>query len=256
MTSKDLNLSLDQALFQGRTEKKRQSQAPAPGRISRITAEQSAPPGHRKRSDKPLAKPRASRQWLVVSCVAVANMLFLLLAGIWLSGNTYYATAPYNTAPAETSADIVASLAQVTDRLNTLEIKLENLQLSLDRQQLQKPVESENSSPPVNEQPPASPSKIDDTPVADSGEPSSVQVKVKPWHVNLGNFDSREAAAATQYRVAAIGHRAEISPPASEGTGYQVILPGFSDRESAEFAANQIMLQTDLNGLWVGESHR
>ena len=235
MTSKDLNLSLDRGLIQSKADHNRIPQGSDAG-VGPASRQ------HKKRATGPTRGHGGGRQWIAVAVIAVANMLFLMLAGIWLTGHTYDSAARLSAAHAGITPELQLMLAQIDNRLNTIEQQLGGLQSTLDGQQALKVSDTFDIDKQLRE-------------ALDQHEPTAhTPAPPVAWHVNLGNFDSREVALGLQQRLQAIGHATKIkSTKNDDKTAYLVILPGFSDRESAESVAKKIMEQTDLQSLWVAE---
>lgn len=237
MTRKDLNLSLARDLLEPAAQQYRAPQNP--DAVVEFSSRQRQQRAAGQKSRQP-----GGGQWsaITIAVIAVANMLFLMVAGIWLSGHTYDSAARPGAASVETSPEINLLLLQIDNRLKTVEQQLGGLQLALDEQQ------------PIM----ASDSFDIDSHVRDTLSQQEIAIDAPApapaWHINLGNFDSREVALGLQQRLQAIGHQTRIKPVTSDDkTSYLVVLAGFDQRESAELVAKQIMAQTDLNGLWVAE---
>lgn len=237
MTRKDLNLSLDRGLLEQGAHQHRAP--PNPDAVVDFSSRQPKQRAARQKSRQPRAG-----QWsaITIAIIAVANMLFLMVAGIWLSGHTYDSAARPDATGVDISPEINLLLLQVDNRLKTIEQQLGSLQLALDEQQSIAASDSFDLDSHVRET------------LGQQQETVTAPAPAPAWHINLGNFDSREVALGLQQRLQAIGHQTRIKPATSDGkTSYRVILAGFDQRESAELVAKQIMAQTDLNGLWVAQ---
>jgi len=237
MARKDLNLSLDQSLIHQRHLRKL---APAA-----TDAPDSQKPG--KQTTAAAAKPRQNIQTITISIIAVTNMAFLLVAGIWLSTLQYTIAGPTTTPiPPALTPRVESMLAEANERLGSVQRQLDELKLTFDAHQLlaasaYAEMEKEVRTVPAQENGSAKPVSTKEFTTA-----------VDNWYVNLGTFSSEEAAASLQRQLHSIGRRAQISQQTNEGKiAYELRLSGFDDRESAEMTAGEIMKQTDLNGLWV-----
>ncbi len=237
MTRKDLNLSLDRGLLEPSANQHRTPHGPDDG----------VQLASRKQNKRPAGQTRGHAgggQWtaITIALIAVANMLFLMVAGIWLSGHTFDSAARPGAARAEITPELGLLLAQINNRLSTIDQQLGDLHLALDKQQAIIVPDSFDIDSHLRE------ALSQDENTTDAPPPAAT------WHINLGNFDSREVALGLQQRMQAIGHQTRIKPTTSDDkTSFLVVLAGFDQRESAELVAKQIMEQTDLNSLWVAE---
>ncbi|MFT4518743.1 MAG: hypothetical protein ACI9JM_001128 [Halioglobus sp.] len=237
MARKNLNLSLDRDLLEPSIDPN--WTLPDPENGVRLVSDK-----QKKRTPEQTQGHVGGRPWtaITVGIIAVANMLFLLTAGIWLSGHSFNPPAQLRPALAEITPELELILVQIDNRLNTIEQQLGGLHLALNEQQSTTVPDSFNIDSHMRE----ALSQYENTPSAPTPAPG--------WYINLGNFDGKEVALELQQRLQAIGLQSQIKTSASaDTTSFLVVLPGFSDRESAELAAKQIMEQTDLNSLWVAQ---
>lgn len=241
MTRKDLNLSLDNSLIQDRpvTESMRSN-------IAGVSTSQK--PGKYAK-----APPQASRRnipALTVAIIAVTNMVFLLLAGLWLSTLPYTNAAPNTSIALNTTPQMELMLAETNERLAAVELQLEELALALGNQQLaaMDRLDSEDKS--------LSEGESEDEPAIPVSA-KEIKTPTDNWYVNLGTFASEQAAASLQSQLLSIGRRPSIVQRVQEGSDvFELRLLGFGGRELAEMAAGEIMAQTDLNGLSVWQEER
>lgn len=191
----------------------------------------------------------ARRQGILVGAIVLANMLFLVLAGLWLTGTDYrglLAPTSIVTATNNELPQLQTMLADIKHRLAAMEQSLVTLQSAT----------APTTTPEEAEQPaPASPEPVPQVATADPA-PSPPPVEVPPvWEVNLGDFDTRAEAITSHQQIQALDLEPVISRHRRNGRNlYQVHLTGFSDRQAAEQAANKIMQETSLNGLWVARA--
>jgi len=127
MTTKDLNLSLNRGLIQPKAGRNRKQKGP------NVKVQPSAP-RQKKRIAKLAPGSSGSRQWVAITGIAVANMLFLVLAGIWLSGHSYDSSARISSARVELTPELALTLTEINRRLDTIELQLGGLQLTIDGQ--------------------------------------------------------------------------------------------------------------------------
>jgi cell division septation protein DedD len=280
MTNKDLNLAMDKHLIQPEddTPSSRQNRF----NNANFSATEPDDPAHREES-----KPRFSDQqtnkkpyqnkaslfprwltdtkqpflWLSVALVSV-NLVFLLIAGIWLSGLNYQTTGEQNRLGNATNKQFSNKLTSLDEQITEVQQRLDQLALSIrEQQQL-----IANSANDLNKELETLTSgqaqltnmlklKAENTAAIDAASKDKTPISPpapKKWHVNLGTFSTKEAAVRLQKQLLALGHSVQVNSASIENkTAYRVQLPGFKDRESAERVAKQIMDKTRLNGLWA-----
>lgn len=295
MTAKDLNLLTDPAKLAAWAEENALSAPPVTdgqaARSSRPRADLSAVPREgtqaKSRARKvpessqttpspPTRKPPApraattakarvsgDRQWLLTATIAIANMLFIGLAAIWLTGTDLkggLAVADSNNlAGANTSLAALEEtnkrLAAVTLELNTVKAQLDTLgnQLALLSPLQERPTLPTEAPGAVAD----NPETANSTQPASTAESASANTppRTTSWQVNLGDYASRKEARAAQRTLQKIGLQAQINPlPEGGSQGFLVSISGFADRQDAEAVASEIMVDTQLNGLWVARS--
>ena len=205
---------------------------------------------------------RATKQqvflWLSVVLVSI-NLLFLLLAGLWLSSQDF--KQQDNVALAHTpNKAVTTKLATVNQKLERVQQQLDQLSITLSEQQQLIAKSSHN----IDQQLQAFNAKQNQfalalQPVKPTTEPKPSQKKAAPspkptnnWHVNIGTFSSKDAALRLKKQLLVLGHSVQINDTQiNDKQAYRVQLPGFKDREAAEQVATKIMDQTKLNGLWA-----
>lgn len=210
-----------------------------------------------KTGKKRQKQPRGGNgQWLLTGVIALANMLFLVLAGLWLTGTDLkgvfsgHADTPPYAAGAEPSAWLEANA-----RLTQLSGEIEGLRAQVDSLQTMLIAQPAPVAPKPAEQPAATVSTAAAQP--ERQEPAPLLQAPEPilWQVNLGDYASRKAARVTQQKLQALGLQSTIEQNRENGqTTYLVTLAGFERRLEAENVANRIMLETELNGLWVARN--
>ena len=240
MSTKDLNLSLEHDLAdtayrvggaRGGGERDRS------GAGRQFRGGQKAAAARQKPAAGTARKPAGPSGWFAAA-VALANMLFLLLAGIWLSG---YGRMPA-TPPATGVTPITESgLADLRTQLDAVQQQLAGLQTV---------VEAQHRLLVVTQR------KLADAAPAPAAEPDAGQAAPDPlWQVNIGHVHAQEESATMQRELQALGYAAEITAETrAESEGFRVLLTGFGDRDAAELTAKDIMARTRFNGLWVSRS--
>jgi cell division septation protein DedD len=233
MTRKDLNLSLGNSLIQDRA---------APKSMRSRVAGVSTGPKSGKQAKAPPAASRRNIPALTIAIIAVTNMVFLLLAGLWLSTLPYTIAAPttLNTTP-----QLELMLAESNERLAALEQQLKELALVVGSQQLAAQSLQVNNEPaPTGTVQPDEPEILVST--------KEITTPTDNWYVNLGTFTSERAAVNLQSELLSLSRQANIAQRIQEGnTVFEVRLSGFDSRALAEITAGEVMGQTDLNGLSV-----
>ncbi len=232
MTAKDLHFSFDSNLAQ---EAPAAAQTP-PGLSSVATL-----PGAGKSARRPqTVKP--TRQWLAVTCIALLNMAFLVLAALWLSGNAYQVSdrQPPGITKISGTDSALAGLYAASDRN---EQQLGAVQAALQEQArllaaLQAELAQLNAAGAT---------------AAPAASETVVTVDAAPdWHINLGAFRTADAARTVLRDVRDKGYSPDVQQEVIGGeTTYRVVLKGFASREAADAEAHRIMQQTSLSGLWV-----
>ncbi|MDX1735817.1 MAG: SPOR domain-containing protein [Halioglobus sp.] len=243
MTAKDLHFSFDSALAQARQADAAPRQAP-PGLHARpdlAAVTPMYPPGKQRR--KKAARGGGNRQWLAVAGIALLNMAFLVLAALWLTGNTYQVAGGGKDAAVD-DGDLAPLLAELRANAHDNGVQMQELQAALQRQG--QALAALRASLAQLQAAPASAEA--DT----AAQAPKVQADGEHWHINLGSFDATQGALDLQQQLKAKGHTAHIRPETANGaTTYHVLLEGFRDRDAADAAAQMIMEQTSLSGLWV-----
>jgi len=193
------------------------------------------------------------RHWLLTAGIAVMNMLFLVLAGFWLSGTHVGDRTPtYTAPPTQVAVDTEPRLEELSQQLINLGQQMGELKAQITQLREQPaPVESQSTTPP-------SPAANVAAPTPEMDDSASVEPAMEApvlWQVNLGDYTTRRTARATLAELAAMGLKAQVRQLEEAGkTIYLVTLDKFSSREGAEKVANDIMQKTQLNGLWVARS--
>lgn len=203
---------------------------------------------------------RVDRHWLLTAAIAIVNMLFLGLAAIWLTGTDLKGTfsSPDNNNEIGLQATMIA-LQETNQRLAAITLELGSVKAQLSE------LDAKISSPPALEQAPspsAKPTAVLPAQAATSAPAPEVTIaekQAKPaptsWQINLGDYSTRKEARAAQRTLQNIGLQAQISPLKENGMpGFLVSISGFADRQDAEDVASEVMIDTDLNGLWVAKT--
>lgn len=278
MTNKDLNLALDKHLIQPEDD----APSPSSNQFNR-TNFTAAEPGDdalieesRPRSDRLQANTRDHHReplfpqwltdtkqpflWLSVALVSI-NLIFLLIAGIWLSGLNDQTTDRQSQLSVSTEQQLSNQLTSLDEQLTEIQQRLDQLTLSVSEQQqliatsandLTKELESLTAQQALLSNRVIKAESTAATDTATKNKTPTSPTAQKKWHVNLGTFSTKEAAMRLQKQLLALGHSVQVNSTSIENkTAYRVQLPGFEDRESAERVAKQIMDKTRLNGLWA-----
>lgn len=248
MTNKDLNLALDQSFIQPKPLSERGPTHPEPQINPAPTSPQNGQdPTTPHLGPVPtgwLSRKSPRHEWIIVT-VVFANMLFLTLAGFWLSAQENQPSEIKVTKTAPSRDPLKITLSKLDTKLLSLDQKLNQLQLTLNEQQRLIATSSLN----LDKQVQGLSLQLKNT--AETA-PKKSTPPTKAWHVNLGTFSTKEAALRLQQQILALGHQVKINNTSlDDKTAYRVQLPGFKDRESAELIARQIMDKTNLNGLWA-----
>ena len=246
MTNKDLNLALDNSFIQPTSisEDERSNQttpkAPMPTH-TKCDATTTPKPSKLPRG---LALESSHYKWLVIAVVFI-NMLFLLLAGLWLSAQEEPPREMIITAAPKADKNAEPMLNELNDKLLSLDQKLDQLQLTVSEQQRLIASSALDLDKRLQALSLQSKSTL-------KTETKKTPLPPKSWYVNLGTFSTKEAALKLQKQVQDLGPQVQINTTSLDNkTAYRVQLPGFKDRESAEKIAHQIMAETNLNGLWA-----
>lgn len=231
MSAKDLNFSLDRAPPSGGPrDRASRPRRPATSGLRAVREPGVAPAG------KPApARGRSGGAWLAAT-IALANMAFLVLAGLWLSG---IGREPLPERPAaDALADATSSLHAVQAQLGELRREVTLLQAAVDAQRqllVAAHLARTDERGAAGEEPGA----------------TAATAAAEQWYINLGHFATRPEAAAQQEKLASLGYTGSVVVAAEGANPFALRLPGFPARAAAEEAANDIMGRTDLNGLWV-----
>ena len=190
---------------------------------------------------------------MAAACIATANMLFLVLAGVWLSGFADRLPA----SPAAAPADIAPRLARIEQSITTLEQQLADLQVAANAQQQLIVSAYQSIGDQLQARPDQAPATATQTTPGgtrargnpgDGGHPAAA----RSWYVDLGSFPSNKAAVEVQKSLQALGFDAQIKAGSGGGTPtHELILANFEDRASAEVIATQLMEQTELESVSV-----
>jgi len=240
MSTKDLNLSLEHDLADTgyRVDGARGGGSrDTSGAGRRFRGRQKAAAARQKSAAGTARKHTAPPRWFAAG-IALANMLFLLVAGIWLTGHSQKPATP----PA-------ASMGAIAEPgLDDLRTQLDAVQQQL--ASLQGVVEAQYRLLVVAQR------KLADAAPTQTARPDTAQVAPDPvWQVNIGHVHAQEESAAMQRELQALGYAAETaSENRAEGKGFRVLLTGFGDRDAAELVAKDIMARSRFNGLWVSRS--
>lgn len=244
MIAKDLNLSLKQRPVQAEDNSARK----------RASADPTAMPMHSTVSQKKRPTKAAYNSnkglWVGLFGIAFVNMLFLVLAGIWLSGTPLNTSTQTNSIAARSASEISLSLNDVNRRLDEISQTLQDLQVTA-KTQLQPP-----AAAPFDINLQLRQALSDHESSSDSAAAAN-NIPAAPisWRVNLGAFSSRDEALKKQQLIRTFGYHAKINPIVRDTQiVYDVALTGFSNQKSAEQVANQIMEKANLDSLWVSES--
>ncbi len=238
MSAKDLNLSFDRELARARDA----SSGPAPVRNERGgIAEQQQPASGRpppRKALKRASRPAKTQQWVMPAVIALANMVFLVVAGIWLTGTSYPRVPARDPAAMAAAPQAEADLSSLQTQLDVMQQQLVGLQSTLEEQQRLLLFTRLEAMQPAG---------ADQT---DAEDAAASPEKASPaWQINLGHFDTRDEAVSMQRELAALGYTADIAT--ADDAGVTLLLGGFGERKLAELAAKDIMQRTRLNGLWV-----
>jgi cell division septation protein DedD len=269
MTNKDLNLAFDQNLVQ--------PASPHPDVPHDHNTHSHSTHGHNTETNK-FEAPHAPRQrkqpkkntlgslpflstWLghakqqpftlLSVTLFIANALFLLWAGFWLSSHNQPSSNVANTINPSIMKGVSTKFEILNKQLLSLKQQLDQIKLSIGEQQQLIATSSLDLNKDVQDL--TQQVQIAIAPKAETEKPDTVKkIPTKDWHVNLGTFSTHDAALRLQKQLSALGHSVQINTTSFDNkTAYRVQLPGFKDRNSAEQVARRIMDKTNLNGLWA-----
>ena len=205
MTNKDLNLALDNSFIQPTSMSK--------GEENNQAAPKNAPPTHTKcdsaATPKPSKPPRwlalepSHYKWLVIAVVFI-NMLFLLLAGLWLSAQEKPPREMIITTAPGIDKNAEPALDELNDKLLSLDQKLDRLQLTLSEQQRL----YASSALDLDKRFQALSLQLQKAPKT---ETKKTPPPTKAWYVNLGTFSTKEAALKLQKQIEGLGHQVQIN---------------------------------------------
>jgi hypothetical protein len=236
MSVKDLNLSLDRQLAHDESALHPPGGAdrrPGSGRLKSVAG--TAPSGQ-KPSPRRVRAGNRNRLWVPTALIALVNMLFLVVAGIWLTG-------PRLTPASNAASAAEVELNQLQTQLDVMQEQLVLVQSTLEEQQRLLILRQLETPPEVTPQAAAT---------AHEDATAETAPALPTWQVHLGHFATRDEAIALQLDLAQLGYTATIAAAATpDEPGVALLLGGFAERDLAELAAKDIMQRTRLNGLWV-----
>ncbi|MEE4251157.1 MAG: SPOR domain-containing protein [Alcanivoracaceae bacterium] len=199
------------------------------------------------RTDKPLRSPaRAQSIWPALALIMVINLTFIATLVYWFSGGDLRTLTSGPGNPAAPLARLEVQMASLGVRMGELAGALEPQLMSNHQaiegvaaslQQMQGELAQLRAQMAVLAVPPTVAAKA---------------AKADEWLLNLGSFNESAAARVLVKQCEALGYEPEIIEQTASGKPlYVVALAGFEDRNAAESSAQDIMAQTDLNGLWA-----
>ena len=243
MIAKDLNLSLKQRPVQAENNPVRGRTSAEPTAIAKHSAVSQA--------NRPTKATYNNNRgfWIGLFGIAFANMLFLILAGIWLSGLPLGTSTQTTSIAAQKASEITFTLTEMNHRLDAISQALLDLQVTT-KIRLQPPLADPFD---INRQ--IRQALADHENSSDATAAKKESAAPLSWRVNLGTFSSREEALKKQQRIKTFGYHAKINPITRDTqTTFEIVLTGFNNRKSAELVANQIMERANLDSLWVSEN--
>jgi hypothetical protein len=242
MTTKDMNLSLGREPIRSKATAAVKTKPQNMGKTS-----------DRDQSEDPIRHLGTSSNWplFAFAGLAIANILFMLITGPWLTQRT---RQPPMETQGLTIEQLNTQLIHVSMQLTSLQQGFKDLQLTVNEQQ-QLII---STAADITEKTRRLFLEAQKTPVG--SDPVTSTTAPHPWYINLGVFAGKSEAVMVQQQVKNLGYNADISSvtiPNNAGsssdttTGYQLRITGFEDQESAEATAARIMDSSKLNGLWV-----
>lgn len=254
MTTKDLNLSFDRGLLQ---PKEGRGQRAKPGNTRQAASPANArPPGNRVPRK---AAPQKMRAWqnITIAGIAFTNMLFLVVAGMWLTEHTGGLSSQLPSPQPDIAPQLAIMQAKMNQRIDSLEQQLDNLQISINGQQHLIVSAYQDIGTQLKEGHKAA-APADTALPSDKSNQEAPKTKQAPspkgWYINLGSFSKKQAAAELQKQFQALGYATRIQTLTIDNqASYAVILTGFKDQASAEIAVGQLLDQTELDGLTVAK---
>lgn len=207
---------------------------------------------------------------MLITTIVVANMAFLTLAGLWLTGTDLHGVFAQRGAGEE--PNLGAELAEIRLQLDTIQAQLLTIsslpepdapapEAAAPEQVQNKPAgspekpHSETQKPDLSEQIAAPESAAPKNSAIAPVEVKPAPVVTPQWHVHLGDYFTREEAQSTLKTLQTLGLQGEISQQRVNSRNiFLVNLGGYAEREAAEQIAGRIMAETQLNGLWVARA--
>jgi len=183
-----------------------------------------------------------------VLLITLVNTLFILAAGYWLSLRLDQQAAAITSTGPQANPRVELALATLGEDMLRLEARVQDLQsavqanrqqaaaayLELENYLKNRDAEAETAKPPA--------------------APAAAAAEADNWIINAGTFSSRAEAERMQTRIRGLGHEARLHGNGADERGiYRLHISGYTDRASAEQAAQTIMGKTRLNGLWVSK---
>lgn len=279
MTNKDLHLALDQNLIHLSSKQKDEGdQTPHDTETANLESITDLSQGYQNPANNHYPEPPPTfKEWIEAirqsprfRLAITVLLLFLLLAGLWLTNQSSQSETDTFTQSTSTSSAIKANQAQLetfNNQVLLLQQEVEQLKLSLQEQQNLIDTNSKDLNKKIEalaQQLQASKTKEASKPIPSKTElrkkdiPNKESATTTPkkatnhWYVNIGTFSSKKSAQKLQNQLSTLGHSAQINTTSLENKpAYRVQLPGFKNREAAELAARQVMDKTNLNGLWA-----
>lgn len=199
-------------------------------------------------------------QWLLTAAVAVVNMLFIGLAALWLTGTDLKGSLVHsNTNNAAKTEAVIAAVQESNTQMASMVLELSTLkeQLNTLAIEVKKTASSQDQGTlPAASNPIVLPQTAEKAALLPPPIASAVtKPKTTTWQVNLGDYASRKEARQTQQILQNMGLQTQMNQLQANGTtAYLVSISGYADRQDAEDVANEIMSDTQLNGLWVAKT--
>jgi len=247
MTAKDLHFSFDTALAQAQTRSNTEgirsqasATAPEPANLAQLPPIRPTKTRPRKTGDT-----SAQRAWITASLISLINMTFLVVAALWLTGNTYEVPGLEFMGARIAEPLILEDLKPIESGLNQNTMQLSELNAALAAQaEMLAAIQAQLAAPEAG----AVNTEEAPSPLTTEADVAAVE----DWQINLGSFPSAEGATRLQAQLASLGYAAQVGRPDRQGeTAYRVWLGGYENREAADTAAHHLMEQTSLTGLWV-----
>jgi len=242
MTNKDLHLALDQNLIQLSSKQKDEgNQTSHDAETANLESITDFSQGYQNPANNHQTEPPPTfKEWIEAirqsprfRLTIALLLLFLLLAGLWLTNQSNQSATDSFSQSTSTSSAIKANQAQIetlNNQVLLLQQEVEQLKLSLQEQQNLIDTNSKNLNKEIEsltQQLQASNTKAASKPILSETDlskaiPNKESATTAPkkatnhWYVNIGTFSSKKSAQKLQNQLSTLGHSAQINTTSLE----------------------------------------